>query len=296
LKHGKHVIMPRRSRSATPRRRASARLKQTVGGSPEPRDEERASTAALQNPNPPESPTITGISLSHSNNTAMSRLKDLVGYEDSFKPLWPLVALFLLMKYEEVNNCTKGLWYSLPDRIQIWMVLVLIFIVCSNWVQVFDKCAANKSYVTLFPVLLTTFSKALNPTLKRIMQLDHAGPLEVGKPLMPAFWTNGTAWCSTEWCGEKCEGFNDNAIEPITDNSELIFLMIFLWYAFYNVKNQVVGIMVTKEEATSKGMPATLFDLIDSDSSGDISGEEFTLWWGKQSINVRQQIEKNMDG
>ena len=109
-----------------------------------------------------------------------------------------------------------------------------------------------------------------------------------------SFWTGGEAWCSTEWCGEDCEGFNDNKIEPITENTELIFLLIFLWNAFAKVKDQVGG-MVTKEEATSKGMPATLFDIIDTDKNGDISGEEFRLWWGKQSINVREQIERNME-
>jgi len=141
--------------------------------------------------------------------------------------------------------------------------------------------------------MLSSFSKAFGSMLKKIMKLDVAGPLEVGNPLQPSFWTDGAPWCSTEWCGEHCEGFNDNELVPITENTELIFLFIFLWNAFAKVKDQV-GSMVTKEEATSKGMPATLFDIIDRDKNGDISGEEFKLWWGRQSINVREQIERNM--
>ena len=123
--------MPSRSRSVTPRRRASTRLKQTADGPPEPREEQAAVL------------------------TAAAPVKRVVAYNwlttllqpPLCKPLWPLIALFLLMKYEEVNNCAQGRWHSLSHFWHCSIISVLIVVFCFTWEKVWDKCYKDKTHV-----------------------------------------------------------------------------------------------------------------------------------------------------
>lgn len=126
-------VTPRRPRSVPPRRRASTRLKQTADGSPEPREEQ----AAVKKKKAAAPPTPSAV-------------VDFFNWISTFwpyKPLWPLVALFLLMKYEEVNNCAQGFWHSLSYFWHCSVLALLILVFCFTWENVWEKCYQNKTQV-----------------------------------------------------------------------------------------------------------------------------------------------------
>lgn len=128
-------VTPRRPRSVPPRRRASTRLKQTADGSPEPREEQAAVLPAAAPPTP--------LAVSQA-------VVDFFNWISTFwpyKPLWPLVALFLLMKYEEVNNCAQGFWHSLSYFWHCSVLALLILVFCFTWENVWEKCYQNKTQV-----------------------------------------------------------------------------------------------------------------------------------------------------
>jgi len=198
--------------------------------------------------------------------------------------LVPIAMLILLTVYDDLHNCTMGVWWYNEGKGGVILGSLFALLLCFTWKGMYKDFYDSKGELASAILLIQTCVRFVQPAMLWFSELDDTYcTKENSTQVMKEDY-----WCPRAWCDTNPSSKESCTLKP-TLSADAIATIAVIGLAMREMWK--MGKVFTAEEAKKEGLSQKVFDIIDADKSGHVSKCELEVWLGLEEKERQKLID-----